>query len=230
MGTAESLTYVALGRRRVRLCYVMIHSIPWHQGLGEDRWLGIIYRHKTSCLKSLSPSFLSLTTSCLPLLEILSILPLPLLPVTTMIPSFLTILLVIGTRMVCLSLSSFVPFCPSSYQPLSTPLLSSPVFGLIAARNFTIQRTSITISVMITSVARVQTICASHASGRIVVLLVQSATTSLVTFEAGLPLFLHLPHLPMSPVHTPLKPHACEVCLASSKFSLSFCLFPLLDL
>jgi len=71
---------------------------------------------------------------------------------------------------------------------------------------------------MITSVARVQTICALHASGRIVVLPAQSVTTSLVTFEAGVPLFLDLLHSPMSPVHTPLKPHACEVCRASSKF------------
>lgn len=80
----------------------------------------------------------------------------------------------------------FVPFYPSSIQPLSTPLLSSTVSGSTATRNFTIQRIFITISVMITSVARVQTICASHASGRTVVLLAQSATTSPVTFEAGL--------------------------------------------
>ena len=182
-----------------------------------------------------SPSFLSLTTSCLPPLEIPFILPLPLLPVITMIPGFLTILsilpmlLVIGTRMVCLSLSSFVPFY-SSYQPLPTPLLSSTVFGSTAARNFRIQWTSITISVMITLVARVQTICALHASGRTVVLLVQSATTSLATFEAGLALFLYLFHLLMSPVHTPLKPHACEVCRATSKVSLEFHLSLLPDL
>lgn len=175
------------------------------QGLGEDRWLGIIYCHK-SCLKSPSPSFLSLITSCLPHPETLFILPLRLLLATTTTLGFLL---------------------PSALPP-------SGVFGSPAARTSATQRPSTTTSVTITSAAKAQIIFASHVSGRIVVPLAQSATTSLVIFEASSPLFWYIPQFTdifvLSPSAYPSQASRLSSPLRIISLPLQFRLPLLLDL
>jgi len=107
------------------------------------------------------------------------------------------------------------PCIPPSLLPLLRPPASRFLAsGWTARPRSQIPSCSTTISATTTSAGRAQITSASLAGGKTATLLVPSATILRAISEASasspspVPRSHHFTH----PVHTPLKPHVCEVC------------------